>query len=281
MRKSPIEPLDNIRALIIDMDGVLWHGSQPLPGLPEFFQTLQERAIRYILATNNASLTPDQYVRKLDDMGVKVERHRILTSAMATALYLSEQTNPKDTRVFVIGEDGARQPLLDLGFTLTDLYEVSSHNKADIVVCGLDRKLTWDKLTTATMNIHAGARFVGTNADTTLPMELGLALGNGAVLAALQAATGVPPITIGKPEPIMYQQAMTLLGSDPAETVAIGDRLDTDILGAIRTGIRSLMVLTGVSTEADLMTSEHQPTWVLPDIQAVTDAFKALPNEAD
>lgn len=279
-RKIPIKPFDNISALIIDMDGVLWHGNQALPGLTDFFHILRKRDIRYILATNNASLTPDQYVRKLADMGVKVDRHKILTSAMATALYLNEQTNPKETRIFVIGEDGARQPLLDLGFTLTDLYEVEEHNKADIVVCGLDRKLTWDKLTTATMNIHAGARLIGTNADTTLPTELGFALGNGAVLAALQAATGIVPISIGKPEPIMYRQAMTLLGSDPSETIAIGDRLDTDILGAVRTGIRSLMVLTGISNEDDLATAEHQPTWVMPDIRAVTDALRHLPTES-
>ena len=281
MRNIPTASFHNIRAMIIDMDGVLWHGSQPLPGLTEFFQTLHERQIRYILATNNASLTPEQYVAKLADMGVTVERHLILTSAMATALYLTEHTDPKKTRIFVIGEDGARQPLLELGFTLTGLYEVNEDNKADIVVCGLDRKLTWDKLTTATMNIIAGARFIGTNADTTLPVEQGLALGNGAVLAALQAATGVNPVTIGKPEPIIYQQAMTLLGSDPAETIAIGDRLDTDILGAIRTGIRSLMVLTGISTEQDLMASDFQPTWVMPDLRAVTEALKSLPSESD
>ena len=139
-----MEPFENISALIIDMDGVLWHGSRPLPGLSDFFQTLDDCGIRYILATNNASLTPRQYVDKLAGMGVTVERHRILTSAMATALYLTEHTDPKKTRVFVIGEDGARQPLLDLGFTLTGLYEIDDNTKADIVVCGLDRQLTWE-----------------------------------------------------------------------------------------------------------------------------------------
>ena len=275
-----MESFKNIRALIIDMDGVLWHGTQAIPGLVEFFQTLDELQIRYILATNNASLTPEQYVTKLAKMGVTVAQNLILTSGIATALYLSDQVNPAETRVFVVGEDGATQPLLERGFTLTGLYEVNNSDKpaqkgADIVVCGKDETLTWAKLATATLNIRAGAKFIGTNADTTLPTEHGITHGNGAILAALEVATGVTPTIIGKPEPIIYQQALTLLGVSPDETVALGDRLETDILGAVRTGIRSIMVLTGVSTEADLIDSDYQPTWVMPDIRAVTQALRS------
>jgi 4-nitrophenyl phosphatase len=274
-----MEPFTNIHALIIDMDGVLWHGDQPMPGLTDFFQTLRDQQIRFILATNNARLTQEQYVIKLAQMGVQVTRDQILTSSMATALYLSEHTNPSETRVFVIGEDGARLPLIDRGFTLTELYELNDDKDhpnmgADIVVCGMDQNLSWDKLATATLNIRAGAKFIGTNADTTLPTERGLTHGNGAILAALQAATGVTPTIIGKPEPIIYQQALALLGIDPDQTVAIGDRLETDILGAVRTGIRSLMVLTGVSSEEDFKTADYRPTWVMPDIRAVTQALK-------
>ena len=274
-----MESFKNIRALIIDMDGVLWHGTQAIPGLVEFFQTLNDLDIRYILATNNASLTPEQYVLKLANMGVTVSQKQILTSGMATALYLSERVNPKETRVFVVGEDGATQPLLDLGFTLTGLYEVDNSDKpeqkgADIVVCGKDETLTWAKLATASLNIRAGASFIGTNADTTLPTEHGITHGNGAILAALEVATGVSPTIIGKPEPIIYQQALGLLGISPDETVALGDRLETDILGAVRTGIRSIMVLTGISSEADLQDSGYQPTWVMADIRAVTKALR-------
>ena len=277
-----MQPFTNIRALIIDMDGVLWHGTHPIPGLTDFFQTLNDLQIRFILATNNASLTPEQYVTKLAQMGVTVARNQILTSGIATALYLSEQVNPAETRVFVIGVDGATQPLIDRGFTLTGLYEVKKNNDsvekgADIVVCGKDETLTWDKLATATLNIRAGAKFIGTNADTTLPTEHGITHGNGAILAALEVATGVAPTIIGKPEPIIYQQALALLGVEPDETVAIGDRLETDILGAVRTGIRSIMVLTGISSEDDLQASEYQPTWVMPDIRAVTQALRSLP----
>ncbi len=274
-----MESFKNIRALIIDMDGVLWHGTQAIPGLVEFFKTLNDLDIRYILATNNASLTPEQYVTKLANMGVTVSQKQILTSGMATALYLSERVDPKETRVFVVGEEGATQPLLELGFTLTGLYEVDNSDKpeqkgADIVVCGKDETLTWAKLATASLNIRAGASFIGTNADTTLPTEHGITHGNGAILAALEVATGVKPTIIGKPEPIIYQQALTLLGISPEETVALGDRLETDILGAVRTGIRSIMVLTGISSEADLQDSDYQPTWVMADIRAVTKALR-------
>ena len=269
-------PFTNIKALIIDMDGVLWHGNQAIAGLTDFFQTLRDLGLRFVLATNNASLTPQQYVTKLAGMGVTVDLNEIMTSAMATALYLSELMDPAQTRVYVVGEDGAVQALIEQGFTLTGLYELNSETSkgADVVVCGKDHSLTWDKLATATLNIRAGAKFIGTNSDNTLPTELGLTHGNGAILAALQAATGVSPIIIGKPEPIMYQQAIARLGTDLAETIAIGDKLETDILGAIRTGINSIMVLTGVSTEADLKEAEYQPTWVMPDLRAVTHALK-------
>jgi 4-nitrophenyl phosphatase len=266
-----MESLSNLRALIIDMDGVLWHGAQPLPGLAEFFQTLRDRHLRFILATNNASLTADQYVAKLAQMGANVAKHEILTSGMAAALYLAEHSDPPATRVYAIGEDGVRQPLTQRGFVLTDLYDVSAH----YVICGMDRGLSWDKLATAALNIRAGAKFIGTNPDVTLPTERGITHGNGAVIAALQAATGVAPTIIGKPEPIMYQQAMALLGCDPAETAAIGDRLETDILGAVRANIRSIMVLSGVSSEKELEGLDYFPTWVMPDIRAVTQALRS------
>ena len=270
----------NIRALIIDMDGVLWHGNQPIDGLIDFFQLLRNQQLPFILATNNARLTQDEYVLKLANMGVVVSKQEILTSSMATALYLAKRYPPKMTRVFVIGEQGLTEPLVKQGFTLTNLYEVNSLETpnigADIVVCGIDTQLSWDKLATATLNIRAGAQFIATNGDTTLPTERGVTQGNGAILAALETATGVKPICIGKPEPIMYQQAIHLLRSTPEETIAIGDRLDTDILGAINADIRSLMVLTGISSQADLETINYAPTWVMDDIRSITHALQDL-----
>ncbi len=262
------------------MDGVLWHGEQAIAGLNEFFQLLRTRAMPFVLATNNASHTNAQYINKLARMGVTVAPEEILTSGMATALYLAKHKDPANTRIFVLGEDGARVPLLEQGFTLTDLYQLNTAETpnagADIVVCGKDETLNWDKLSTATLNLQDGAEFIATNADLTLPTERGLVQGNGAILAALHAATGRTPTVIGKPEPIIYQQALTLLGTPAEQTIAIGDRLDTDILGAVRTGMRSLMVLTGVSTTADIAQLDYAPTWVLPDLQAVTAALQKL-----
>lgn len=275
-----MEPFDNIHAFIVDMDGVLWHGDKAMPGLVAFFQVLRERHIRFILATNNASLTQEQYVKKLAKMGVHVTENEILTSGMATALYLKEHNDSATTRIFVVGEEGARKPLLEQGFTLTELYEVKGSDSADltkgadIVVCGKDETLTWAKLATATLAIRAGAAFIATNADVTLPTERGVTHGNGAILAALEAATGVKPFVIGKPEPIMYQQALAILGVDLTQAVAIGDRLDTDILGAVRAGIRSVLVLTGISSEEDLTAVNYKPTWIMADIRAITKALQ-------
>lgn len=267
-----MQDFSNIKALIIDMDGVLWHGSKVIAGLTEFFALLRAKNIRFILATNNASLTREQYVSKLANMGVSVLSDEILTSGIATAIYLAEHYEPGTTKVYVLGEDGATLPLLERGFILTEEYDIT----ADVVVCGKDSTLTWDKLATATLNVRNGAAFIGTNADTTLPTERGITHGNGAILAAIQTASGVAPVCIGKPEPIIYQQAIALLAAELAETIAIGDRLETDILGAVNTGIRSLMVLTGISSVADLVDSDYQPTWVLPDLAAVTAALKTL-----
>jgi 4-nitrophenyl phosphatase len=275
---SPV--LNNIAGLIIDMDGVLWHGKTPLPGLVSFFEQLRMCNLPFVLATNNASLTQAQYIDKLASMGVEVQAVEILTSSMATARYLKETLPSDKKRVFVIGEEGLKQPLRDQGFELTDLYEVAQPDKGitgpDIVVSGLDRTLTWDKLATATIAIKAGALFYATNADTTLPTELGEVMGNGGTIAALKAATGVSPISIGKPQPILDQQAFDILGSDKANTVAIGDRLDTDILGAVNAGMRSLMVLTGVSSKEDIDELGYAPTWIVDDLPAVTELLKQL-----
>ncbi len=267
-----MKPFSNTQALIIDMDGVLWEGNRALPGLEEFFLLLRKKSLPFVLATNNASLTQDQYVSKLKNMGVTVSRNEILTSSMATAHYLAEQSTPNTARAFVIGEQGLRQPLSEKGFTLVDSYD--ENTPADYVICGLDRKLTWDKLADASLHLHAGAKFIATNADTTLPTERGPVVGNGAILAALQAPTQISPTVIGKPEPIMYQQAMGILNADLENTIAIGDRLDTDILGAVNTGIRSAMVLTGISKEDDLKSIDYQPTWIMSDICAITEALK-------
>ncbi len=266
-----MQQLSDIEALIIDMDGVLWHGDRPQAGIEGFFAILRQLGLPFLLATNNASMTAEQYVTKLATMNVTVAADEILTSGQATAVYLSQHYLPAHTRLFVIGSAGLTQPLRQQGFVLTDIYEEG----VDLVVCGLDRDLTWNKLASACYALQAGAQLIASNGDTSLPTEKGLAPGNGAILAALAAATGAKPLVIGKPEPIIYQQAMQQLGSDPAKTIAIGDRLDTDILGAVHAGIRSALVLSGVSRRTDLATLAYQPTWVFEDIGAITAVLQA------
>ena len=266
-----MQEFTDIHGLIIDMDGVLWHGDRPQSGLIEFFQALRQLKIPFVLATNNASLTADQYVIKLANMGVSVDLTEILTSGMATAGYLAERYKAEATSVFVIGMQGLIQPLLDQGFRLIGINDTQP--VAQLVVCGLDKALSWDKLATAALNIQQGAGFFASNGDVTLPTEQGFLPGNGATIAALTAATGVSPIVIGKPEPIIYQQALAILGMEPQQVVAIGDRLDTDILGALRAGMRSLLVLSGISTESDIAQLDYAPNWVMQDIQALTQVL--------
>lgn len=274
-----MQNFNNISALIIDMDGVLWEGSCPLPGLDDFFRCLREQQLPFILATNNASLTQQQYVAKLQKLGIGVSKDEILTSSMATAYYLSEQTNPSATSVYVLGEDGLRLPLSEQGFTLIAPERLGDcapkRLRPDYVVCGLDRTINWEKMAIASLYLGAGAKFIACNADTSLPMELGTVLGNGAILAALQAATGITPTVIGKPQAIMYQQAIKFLGVAKENVVVIGDRLDTDILGAVNADIRSIMVLTGISKAADVAQSNYQPTWIMADLPAITHALQS------
>jgi 4-nitrophenyl phosphatase len=256
--------LGQMRALIIDMDGVIWHGDTAVPGLVEFFELLRRRGILFMLATNNASRTPEQFQQKLAGMGVEVRCDEILTSAQATALYL--KTIAPGARVFVIGEDGLKRALTEMGFSLCN-------DHVDYVICGMDRGLSWEKLAQATLNIRAGAIFIGTNSDKTFPTERGFVHGNGAILAALETATDVKPIVVGKPEPIMYQQAMSRLGVNVEDTAALGDRLETDILGAKRAGIASILVFSGVSTREDLKASEYKSEWAFQDLQELTAAL--------
>lgn len=271
-----MQSFTNINALIIDMDGVLWHGKQPLPGLKSFFRLLRKQHIPFILATNNASLTQQQYIDKLSSMGITVSFEEILTSSMATAHYLSEQTEAESTTIFIIGEEGLRQPFSDLGFNLLDSFDGTSSKPADFVICGLDRELTWKKLADASLHLNRGAKFIATNADTSLPTEQGPVVGNGAIIAALEATTGISAKVIGKPEAYMYQHAIKILGIETDKTIAIGDRLNTDILGAVNTGIRSILVLTGISSQDDLQLIDYQPTWIMPDLPAITEALNNM-----
>lgn len=257
-QKRELDSLRSIRNLLIDMDGVLYKGQQRLPGARRFLAHLRQEQVPYILATNNSTMTPEQYVAKLAGMDIEVTEGNILTSGQAAALYLSKIAPPM-ARVYAIGEDGLFSALDSQGFRVTD-------QDIQYVVVGMDRQLTYEKLRIATLAIRRGAAFIGTNPDTTLPTEDGLVPGNGANLAALEAATGLPPLIIGKPQPTLLNLAMKKLGLRREGTAIIGDRLETDILGGKNAGITTVLVLSGISQPEELEDSSYQPDLVFQSI---------------
>jgi 4-nitrophenyl phosphatase len=250
--------LRTLRHLIIDMDGVLYRGNEVISGTGEFVGFLRRQGIGFILATNNSTRTPQQFVGKLARMGVTVHADEVLTSAMATAGYLADIA-PPGARVFVVGQDGLRTALREAGFTLVE-------DTAEYVVAGMDFNICYERLAQATLLIRAGARFVGTNPDRTFPSERGIVPGAGSLLAFLEAASGVTPTVIGKPETTMLEQALARLGAHRATTAVLGDRLETDILAGRRAGLLTLLVLSGVTDCKLLAASEIQPDLVFRDI---------------
>jgi 4-nitrophenyl phosphatase len=253
--------LNTIRALIIDIDGVLWKGTQALPGVPGFFDFLRQRKIPFIIASNNSARPSSDVVERLAQMNVRVEPREVLTSAEATAIYLPRVVG-KNARVYIIGGEGIADALNRAGF-------VRVEENADAVVVGLDRDLTYEKLKRATFEIQRGAKFIGTNDDKTFPTEEGLAPGAGPILAAIQTATDVAPIIIGKPERAMFDIATEQMRVEPSHCAMLGDRLDTDIEGAHRAGLKSILVLTGVTSRELLAKSSIQPNYTCENLDAL------------
>lgn len=276
--------LTRLRYLILDMDGVLWRGNTPMPGLADFFAAMRRLDIGVVLATNNATKTVNDYVARLAGFGVDIAATRIITSATATASYL--QTHyPPATPLYVVGEPGLRQILRDHGFILANQSEESAlaeemMSKPAAVVAGLDRRLTYQRLAAAALHIQRGAAFFGTNPDVSLPHELGELPGAGAILAALQAATGVEPVIIGKPGAIMFQEALRRLGAAPEAAAMVGDRLETDVVGGKNAGIATILLLSGVTQPDDLPRSPIQPDFIFANINALAEALIAAREQS-
>jgi 4-nitrophenyl phosphatase len=259
--------LKTVAAFVLDIDGVLYTGDRSLPGAVEFVSLLQERRLPFLVLTNNSTRTPAVVAERLQRMGMDVGAEQILTSSLAAALYL-KKIRREGARVYVVGEEGLQRPVSEAGFELAD------DGPADFVVVGMDRGVTYAKLKRAALLIRAGARFIATNPDTTFPSPEGLVPGAGALLAALQVSTGIKPIVIGKPEPTCFELALEKLGVSASRAAAVGDRLDTDIEGGRRAGMRTILVLSGVSTASDLAGSAVQPTWVFQDLPALIKSLK-------
>lgn len=258
---------ETIQSVIFDMDGVLWRGNEPLPAVPDIFDFLDSRAIRCAFATNNSSRTQQMYVEKLGLLGVEATPAQIVTSAVATAIYCRDEF-PDAKRVYIIGGDGLIEAFQQHGFTIVDAEQ------ADLVAVGIDRNLTYQKLHRASYQIQGGALLVGSNLDVTFPEPHGFAPGAGSILAAIEAATGIQPIIVGKPFTPMFEAAAQVLGNRPEHTLMIGDRLETDIAGAVQAGLKSILVLTGVSSEADVAHSTVKPDAIYENLTALMEAWQ-------
>jgi 4-nitrophenyl phosphatase len=261
--------LREAKAWIFDMDGVLYRGTEPLPGVGDLFSALELRERPFMLATNNSMSTAAEYVKKLHSMGIDVAAERILTSAIATRDYLVQEFGNNLT-LSIIGMPALKEQLFD-GTEFSEA--VLSNSQPDAVVIGLDKAFTYDKLAAANAAIRGGARFIATNTDATLPTENGLIPGAGSIVAAVQTATGQAPVVVGKPEPLMLQMALRNMGVEPGEAVMVGDRLDTDIIAGERAGMLTLLVLTGVSTREEIHAAPALPDLVFTDLNAVVEAL--------
>lgn len=255
--------LKDIKALIIDMDGVLWRGNEQIVNLNRLFDDIRTFPLKFVLATNNSTRSITQYQQRLAELGAEIHHDEILTSGLATALILRSRY-PKGGPVFVVGEAGLVETLGDYGF-------IHSTENPLAVIAGLDRTISYEKLKLASGFIRNGAAFIATNPDKTLPTPDGFVPGAGAVLAFIEAASGTKPEVIGKPFPTLLNAAIERMQVLPKQVLAIGDRLDTDVAGAQAAGCMTALVLSGVCTAAEGAAWRPAVDLITPDISVVID----------
>jgi 4-nitrophenyl phosphatase len=254
-----------IKGLILDMDGVLWRDTEPIGDLPAIFEKINQLGLKVTFATNNATRDEDQYIVKLNSFGIKAVPEQIVNSSLATAITL-QKSFPDGGSVFLIGEQGLVNILQRFG------YSPSEENPICVVV-GMDRSVTYDKMSKAALLIRKGLPFFGTNPDRSFPTPEGQTVGTGAILAAIEAATDVEPIVCGKPFPQMMELALERMKLTPQEVMVVGDRYETDILGGINANCVSSLVLSGVTPESSVASFDPQPDYVFPDLKALIDSL--------
>jgi 4-nitrophenyl phosphatase len=258
-----------VRGVVLDMDGVLWKDTSPIGDLSRIFGRMQALGLKVVLATNNATMTVDQYLKKLAGFGVALEAWQIITSSHGVAAALLKDF-PDKGAVYVVGENGVITALCDAGFvTITDPADATP---VVAVVGGMDRGLSYDKLRRAMTAIRGGARFYGTNPDATFPTPAGLVPGAGSVLAAIQTAGGVAPIVIGKPSPYMFHLAAERMQLPMQDILVVGDRLETDIAGGQAVKARTAAVLSGVCTPEQAAAWKPQPDIIAADLATLVGA---------
>jgi 4-nitrophenyl phosphatase len=264
--------ISEITTFIFDLDGVLWRGNTAIEGAIAAVKKLREAGKRCLFCTNNSSSTPAHYVDKLNDMGLHVKESDVLTSSWVTAHYLSGHfTGP--FLAYVVGEEGIYSSLQKIGARIVPDSDLDSIQSVDCVVVGIDREFNYKKLHHAQRLIQNGALFIATNRDGTYPVEDGVKPGAGSIVAAVEAASGITPVTVGKPRSVMVDLALQKLNLKPDEVAFVGDRLDTDIACARRAGITAICVLTGVTSEEKAVRAkgELRPHYIYATL---TDLYK-------
>jgi HAD superfamily hydrolase (TIGR01457 family) len=258
----------SLRGLLIDLDGVVYTGRDPIAGSAGFLAEARQRGLKFLLVTNNSTTSPELVAERLKTMHIDVVPDEILTSAQAAVGYVRAHAQA-GARVRIIGESGLRQAAEAEGLVVVE----DSESATEWVIAGLDRAFTYEKLTGATRAIMSGARFVATNADALLPIEGGQVLpGAGTIIAAIRTATATEPVVVGKPEPGLFEHGLRRLGGLPPDAVAmIGDRLDTDVVGGQRAGLRTILVLSGVTTHAEAVTADPAPNAVAENLASVAN----------
>ncbi|KKB44425.1 TIGR01457 family HAD-type hydrolase [Bacillus thermotolerans] len=241
------------KGYLIDLDGTMYRGKAEIKEAKHFIERLNEKGIPYLFVTNNSSRTPQQVADKLRSFHIPASSDQIFTTSLATASYVAERKEAAS--VYVIGEEGLRSALESKGLQLVE------DEHPDFVITGIDRDITYEKLATACLAIRNGASFVSTNGDVVIPTERGLLPGNGALTALVAVSTETEPVFIGKPEAIIMEQALQVLGTVKEETLMVGDNYKTDILAGIRAGMDTLLVHTGVTQKEHLKQVDEQPTY--------------------
>ncbi|MGL4338208.1 MAG: TIGR01457 family HAD-type hydrolase [Turicibacter sp.] len=241
----------------IDLDGTAYRGTEVISETLEFVKQLDEMKIPYLFLTNNSTKTPEMVCEVLKDFGYPVTPSHVYTPSMAAAQYIHAQK--QGATVYMIGEVGLETALLEKGIKLSEV-------NPDYVVIGLDRDINYEKYATACLAIRSGATFISTNGDKAIPTERGLLPGNGALTSVISISTGQDPIFIGKPEIIMMNEALELIGLPKEEVAMIGDNYFTDILAGINVGMPTIFTETGVSTRDEVQRYEKLPTHILTNL---------------
>lgn len=241
--------------LLIDLDGTLYHGRYRIEGADLLIERLKEMQIPFLYVTNNSSRTPEQVAAHLMEMGIPALPEEVCTSSLAAAKYIAEES--PGARVAMLGEEGLREALLSAGLNIVE-------QSPEYVIQGIDRSFHYEKLTRAVRWIQEGSVSILTNPDLQLPSDTGLMPGAGSLGAAIEAASGVKPTVIGKPSSILMKFASDRLGLAPEDTYVIGDNIRTDIAAGAHAGCKTVLVMTGITTDLN-MEAHMEATGVAPD----------------